>query len=667
MFVQKITSLPRIFKSSIIIIFDIFMIPACLIASFSLRLGYLFIPPGIFDNKLTILILGAPLIAIPIFLFFGLYRAIIRFIGFTIQWSIFKAVVCYSIIWGLVSLITLSSALPRSVIIINFLVTVVCIGGSRLLIQYFLRTFGNSIENNKSADRFVKENVLIYGAGEAGRQLAVGLFQSNKYLLNGFIDDDVTIQGRDIMGLKVISFNDVKEISKKDNIDLILLAIPSLSRMDRNHILKNLLPLKIRVKTLPGLSELTNKFFDPNMIQELEIDDLLMRSAIDSPEESLKLITQDKAILVTGAGGSIGSEICRKIIIREPKLLVLFEISEFNLYTIHKELENICLKISKEKNNYRIPKIIPLLGSIQDKKRLLDIMSTWRPNIVYHAAAYKHVPLVESNISEAINNNIFGTLNLAEASVLNNVENFILISTDKAVNPTNAMGASKRIAELILQGISAEDKIVFDTESLKPLAVKQSTNFCKVRFGNVLGSSGSVVPLFREQIKKGGPITLTHKDITRYFMSISEAVELVMQSALFNQTYSKASEVYLLDMGEPVKIIDLAYRMVELSGLRVKTKTIPDGEIEIIITGLRKGEKLYEELLLTNNAIMTNHPKIWKAKEEFIDWKELSESLTLLKKATDRFNYDDIIKILTLLVEGYKPKHSHLLNIRDKN
>lgn len=655
MIINKITLLKRNLKIAILLFSDAVILIIAILLSFSLRLGYLYFPPSFLENKITLLILLAPLIGISIFIYFGLYREVIRFINIKAGWSIVKAVGLYSVLWGLISLLSGVSGYPRSVVLINFMVSVIGIAGSRLLAKYFLGKVENS--NHKDGKEKVGVNkVLIYGAGSAGRHLAFGLNQSVEYDLCGFIDDDESIQGRNLIGYPVISLREIKYFVESKEVTDILLAIPSITRKERNIILKKLLPLQVRIKTLPGLSYLSNDNSYIDEIQDLEIDDLLMRKSFTSDNKPLVSITKGKVVMVTGAGGSIGSEICRQVLKRSPKILLLIEVSEYALYEVHQELESICLTLKSNQKITTIPKIIPLLGSVQDEGRMGEILKTWSPNILYHAAAYKHVPMVESNLSQGIKNNVFGTYILAKVAIQYNLENFVLISTDKAVNPTNSMGASKRVAELILQALSAEKSIVFDSVNKSSIKIKNSTQFSMVRFGNVLGSSGSVVPLFRKQIKKGGPITLTHKDITRYFMTISEASQLVMQTAAMGGKNKNASQVYVLDMGEPVKIIDLAKRMVELTGLRVKDESFPQGEIEIKITGLRKGEKLYEELLIGNNPIKTSNLKILKASEDYFDWNILQEKLQTLSFASDNNSPELIISVLKELVVGFKPE-----------
>jgi FlaA1/EpsC-like NDP-sugar epimerase len=654
MIINKIISLPRNAQRGILILSDTVLVIGAIYFSFALRLGYFFTPAIVPNNQVILLILLSPIIAIPIFSYFRMYHTVIRYISSKSNWSMVKAIMLYSILWGLLSILSGGSGFPLSVLLINFMVALICVGGSRMIAQFVLIKFENT--NQKIQSNNTNNKILIYGAGSAGRQLAVALNHSPEYDMCGFIDDNKALQGRELIGNLVISIGEADYFAKDNKITDIFLAIPSITREERNVILKSLLQLKVRIKTLPGLSHLSNGNLGVDNIIDLDLEDLLMRDTVNSDEEPLNKITKGKVVMVTGAGGSIGSEICRQIVKRSPKIILLLEISEYSLYKIHKELENICYKLKSNERLINLPKIIPALGSVQDEKRITELIETWNPDILYHAAAYKHVPIVEKNLSEGIKNNVLGTLVLVKVAIEQGLNHFVLISTDKAVKPTNAMGASKRVAELILQAIASEDFIVFDSNNKSPIEVKQNTSFSMVRFGNVLGSSGSVVPLFREQISRGGPVTLTHKDITRYFMTISEASKLVMHAAAMTDKNKNVSEVYLLDMGKPIKIFQLAKRMIELSGLQVKDETLPHGDIEIKITGLRKGEKLYEELLIGNNPIKTGNSKIFKANEEFIHWDNLKEKLQILRFAVENKDQKMIVNTLEELVTGYNPQ-----------
>lgn len=444
----------------------------------------------------------------------------------------------------------------------------------------------------------------------------------------GLLDDDDRLHGHVLNGLPVYNPVDLEFLVSELDISDVLLAMPSVNRKRRNEILANIRQVRVGVRTLPCLTELAQGRVHISDIRELDVDDLLGRDPVIPNFILLAKNIQDKVVLVTGAGGSIGGELCRQIIAVGPRKLLLVEISEFALYAIHQELE--------EKLAGRDVHLVPLLASVQDEERMREIMSTWRPDTVYHAAAYKHVPLVEHNPAEGIKNNVLGTLTAAQAAARNGVADFVLISTDKAVRPTNIMGASKRMAEMVLQALAA---------------TTAGTKFTMVRFGNVLGSSGSVVPRFRQQIRDGGPITLTHPEITRYFMTIPEAAQLVIQAGAM----AKGGDVFVLDMGEPVKIIDLARRMVELSGLQVKDDENPDGDIEIEITGLRPGEKLYEELLIGDNPMPTSHPRIMKAHEGYMNWSELSQRLAALQRVLELNDVGVLRLMLQEIVSGYAP------------
>jgi len=480
-------------------------------------------------------------------------------------------------------------------------------------------------ENGKNTSERI--NVLIYGAGSAGRQLSIALTQSAEYNPVAFMDDNNELNRQSINGLDVISRDGLERLIETKKVTEVLLAIPSLTRAKRNEIINYLEPYALLVRSLPGVSEVAQGRVKVADLREVSIKDVLGREAIVSSKKLLSLNITNKVVMVTGAGGSIGSELCRQILYLKPQVLILFELSEFALYNIDKELGNITTPSTK---------ILPVLGSVINRNRLSQIMKRFDVHTIYHAAAFKHVPMVESNNAEGVSNNIFGTLNCAQVAIDHGVETFVLISTDKAVRPTNTMGATKRVAEMVLQA----------------LAVKRKTRFSMVRFGNVLDSSGSVVPLFREQIKGGGPITVTDPEILRYFMSIPEAVELVIQAGAMG----KGGDLFVLDMGEPVLILDLARKMIRLSGLMVKDELNPDGDIEIKYTGLRPGEKLYEELLIGDNISKTSNPMIMRAKEEMLAWDDLKLILDELEKAVDSGDQDKLRQLLIKAVPGFKPQ-----------
>ncbi|NTG50048.1 polysaccharide biosynthesis protein [Agrobacterium rhizogenes] len=570
------------------------------------------------------------LVAIPIFIVLGLYRAIFRYAGMSAFMTVVKAVAIYALAFMTIFTAISVPGVPRTVGILQPLLLLIAIGLSRMWTRYWL---GNAYQRLLNRNQLAK--VLIYGAGASGRQLSGALANSAELNVVGYLDDDRNLHGSIMGGLPIYDPTDLPALVVSGDIKGVLLALPNASRQRRNEILESMRKARVTVRTMPDLTALAQGRVAVSDLRELDIEDLLGRNVIAPDRALIDKNIRGKVVMVTGAGGSIGSELCRQILKNGPSCLLLVEQNEFGLYAIHGELE----KAAATTGNSEI-RIIPFLASIRDDRRLRQIMEAWRPKTVYHAAAYKHVPLVEYNPVEGIRNNVLGTLTTAEVARDCGVEDFVLISTDKAVRPTNIMGASKRLAEMVLQAMDADRKPGAD-----------GTNFAMVRFGNVLGSSGSVVPLFRQQIRDGGPITLTHPDITRYFMTIPEASQLVIQAGAM----SGGGDVFLLDMGEPVRIADLARRMVELSGLTVRDEDEPDGDIELEITGLRPGEKLYEELLIGDNPQSTSHPRIMRAKEDFLPWPELSKKLAALQAALDENDVPLVRGLLQNLVSGYAP------------
>jgi len=679
--------MPRPAKRSILIATDSVLLIGALWLSFSLRLDNWYWPAGGVNNPIVLLVLFSPVFAVPVFTHFGLYRAIIRYLGMRAVWSIVRAVMVYAALWGLVAFLSGVQGVPRSVVPINAMVAVLAVGGSRMFARWLLHKIEDSVRirhvrGGADAVEYHQTRVVIFGAGAAGRQLAVGLGQSRECILLAFVDDGIELHGRDLMDVPIISKEKLPAFVASHEVDDILLAMPSISRKQRGLIIEHLRPLNVRIRTLPGLIAMAQGKADYADLHDLDINDLLAREPAEPDEVMLQEQVTGKAVMVTGAGGSIGSELCRQILQRKPKVLLLFELSEFSLYTLHNELLDTLHYLTNEQRNNGavglVPTIIPLLGSVADENRVSDLISTWKPSIIYHAAAVKHVPIVEHNIAECVKNNVLGTLVMAKVAIEHQVKRFILVSTDKAVNPTNAMGASKRCCELILQALAAEQTPSFEPMwDGKPSAqIARTTQLAMVRFGNVLGSSGSVVPYFRQQIAQGGPITLTHQDIIRYFMTIPEAAQLVLQTGAMaggaskgigagvsndisagirDSRVSSEAEVYVLDMGEPVKIIDLARRMVELSGFRIKDENSPEGDIAIEVVGLRPGEKLYEELLIGNNPQATQHPRIMKANEKFLRWSELQPMITTLRIAAVNGDVMMIRSMLQVLVPEYKP------------
>lgn len=558
-------------------------------------------------------------ISIAGFVRLGLYRAVLRYIGSQAFTAIVAGVGISTI--ALVLLAYYGSVdLPRTVPFIYAAFALVFVGGARSLMRSLV---GAGMSRRG-------EPVVIYGAGVSGRQTAIALAQSHEYHPIAFVDDDESLQGTVIQGLHVHAPQELRKLIKQKATARVLLAMPSASRSRRQEIINQLEPLSVKVMTLPAMADLVSgdKLFSD--VKEVEIEDLLGRDSVAPRQHLLAANIKGKVVMVTGAGGSIGSELCRQILKQEPKKLVLFELSEFALYSIERELIATAQELNLQ------VEILPMMGSVQRENRVQAVMQSFKVQTVYHAAAYKHVPLVEQNVVEGVRNNIFGTLYTARAAIAAKVETFVLVSTDKAVRPTNVMGTTKRMAELALQALSKED---------------HQTRFCMVRFGNVLGSSGSVVPLFRKQIANGGPITVTHPKITRFFMTIPEASQLVIQAGAMG----KGGDVFVLDMGKPVKIVDLAKKMIRLSGFKVKNEANPEGDIAIEFTGLRPGEKLYEELLIGDDVIGTDHERIMTANEIYLPWAELELILNRLDNACHEFNHEAIREILLAAPTGFAP------------
>ena len=620
---------PRTIKRAIALMVDFVAIILAFWLAFSLRYSTLYNPPL---EQLWIFLL-APVVAIPIFIKFGLYRAIVRYLGMRAIWTVVKAISLYTLIFAVIILLVgaeLTGVVPRTVYGINILILLVFAGGSRLIARWW---FSQYMPDHAiiSTQHFRASPILIYGGGDAGAQLAVGLRMARHLRPVAYIDDDTSLVGQQISGLTVYPFDKLSHLIEKHHITEILLAMPSASRSRRNDIIRQLEPFPIHVRTLPSLSDIATGKVRVTDVQEVDIADLLGREQVLPIESLLQANIREKVVMVTGAGGSIGSELCRQIIKLEPTTLVLFELNEFGLYSIEQELH----KIASEGIA-----IYALLGSVQDQQRVEAVCQKFSVKTIYHAAAYKHVPLVEHNASEGIQNNVFGTLSCAKAAIASNVDTFVLISTDKAVRPTNTMGASKRLAELILQALAND------------IEQKGNTRFTMVRFGNVLGSSGSVVPLFRQQIASGGPITVTDPRIIRYFMTIPEAAELVIQAGALGQ----GGDVFVLDMGEPVHILDMAKRMIHLSGYVERDNDHPEGDIEIVYTGLRPGEKLYEELLIGDKVSETEHQKIMRAEENIVPWSELSVTLSALHHANKKGDCEGVRDILVDVVDGFAPQ-----------
>jgi FlaA1/EpsC-like NDP-sugar epimerase len=635
---QKFRNLPRRSKQAIAIGFDIGAAWFTLWLAFSFRFNLLFWPSE--PQKLIFLV--APIIAIPLFIHFGLYRAVIRYTGFAAMQSIAKAVGAYGSVFALLIYSLQPEGIPRSIGLLQPLLYLIFIAISRASVRFWLN------KDTPSSKDTTAERLLIYGAGDAGIQIANALSHAKHYAIVGFMDDDASLHNKTINGWPVYDPAELNDTLAQHKIDGVLLALPSISKARRFEILESFRDKSIHVRSLPSLSDITSGSLSLADIHELDVDDLLGRTPIAPDADLMAKTIAGKVVLVTGAGGSIGSELCRHILSQNPRVLLLLDHSEYGLYTIHQEL----VARKDPLSPFAQTQLIPLLVNVRDTARLALIFNKWRPETVYHAAAYKHVPMVEHNVSEGVATNVLGTFNTAHAALQAGVSHFVLISTDKAVRPTNVMGASKRMAELVLQAMAAQ--------------VAQSTantTYTMVRFGNVLDSSGSVVPLFRRQIKEGGPITLTHPEITRYFMTIPEAAQLVIQAAAM----AKGGDVFVLDMGESVRIMDLAKRMVALSGQSIRSAEHPDGDIEIKITGLRPGEKLFEELLIGDNPSRSEHPKIMRAAEDYLMWDALTPYLDKLVLDLNNNNTQEIKTTLAHLVNGYNSDSSMVDWLTAKN
>ena len=628
-------ALPLVAKRLLVVALDVVLSVLSVWCAMYLRLDQVGLPVA----QQGLVYLLAPLLAVPIFVRFGLYRAIFRYTGMAALATTAKAVGLYTAVFLGSLLLARWDGVPRTVGLIQPLIFLVLVGASRTVARFWLAGWSGKA-------RHTEGRLLIYGAGEAGVQTASALGVGRRIVLLGFVDDDTSKVGRSINGINILRTSDVPDAVARLGVTDILLAMPSLARARRNEIIEQLRELPVHVRTLPGLVDLASGRVAIQDFQELDVEDLLGRTPVPPDPALLARNLAGQIVLVTGSGGSIGSELCRQILLEGPTQLVLIEHSEFALYTIHSELTRLCQERA-------LPvEIHPLLASVRNYARLREICHQFKPATVYHAAAYKHVPLVESNPAEGVMNNIFGTLNMARAAMDSGAAHFVLVSTDKAVRPTNVMGATKRIAELVLQALADSRSVQFDANGVAGGAeVPNHTLFAMVRFGNVLGSSGSVVPLFRQQLRDGGPVTVTHEDVTRYFMTIPEAAQLVLQAGAM----ARGGDVFVLDMGQPVRILDLARRMAKLSGLSLRDATQPDGDIEIQITGLRPGEKLYEELLIGDNPQPTGHERIMKANEDFIAWSTLQPVLQKLWLAAQDNDDRRIKAALLQLVHGYVP------------
>jgi FlaA1/EpsC-like NDP-sugar epimerase len=617
--IDNILNMPRIKKRAIALSVDTLICLVTVAIAYWIRLGEWVIPHGT-----QWISYAAALLAIPLFITSGLYRAIFRYAGWGALMGVVRACALFGIVYCIVFAAIGVPGIPRTIGVLQPLLLFLAIGFSRAVARYWL---GGGYQQLLRLGK--RRRVLIYGAGSAGRQLAAALANSDEMQVVAFIDDDPTLQGSVLNGKQIYGPEDLSQrIDDLEIVDL-LLAIPSASRQRRNEIIDSLASSHVSVRTLPGVADLAHGKVTVNDLRELDIEDLLGRDPVAPNQLLLAKNIADKTVLVTGAGGSIGSELCRQILALRPKALMLVEQGEYNLYAIEQDL-----LARRAAGNSGEAQIIPLLASVQDEKRIDQILGEWKPDTIYHAAAYKHVPLVEHNPAEGVRNNVFGTLNVAQLAEKHGVSDFVLISTDKAVRPTNVMGATKRLAEMVLQAMAAKGG---------------ATRFSMVRFGNVLGSSGSVVPLFRRQIKEGGPVTVTHEEVTRYFMTIPEAAQLVIQAGAM----AKGGEVFVLDMGEPVRIVDLARRMIELSGLSVKDYANLEGDIAIEVIGLRPGEKLYEELLIGDDPQETSHPLIMKAHDGFLAIGTLDPKLRDIRETARAGRNDQLRQLIKSLVPEF--------------
>jgi FlaA1/EpsC-like NDP-sugar epimerase len=609
----RLQNLERIYKQFIMLFVDILTLLFALWLAFVLRIGEPFPVDYIYPSSW--IFIAVPVIMIPLFVKLGLYRAVLQYIGIKVITTTFQATTIACLIVGFLMMFFRESNLPRSVLPIFWFIVNVFVITSRFLFKGYLYSWDSFVNSRKQT--------IIYGAGNAGVQLVESLKKSTVYAPIAFIDDDETKHGTILNSLDVFPFEKIDSLIKKKDAKILLFAVPSVGDKQRTRILKKLTKYPLEVKILPSVDNIVNGIVSLDTIKHVGVADILGRDSVEPNQKLLERNINKKNVLITGAGGSIGSELARQIVNFGPSKIVLLDNSEFNLYTIHQELSSLIINI----------KIIPALCTATNYYQLKKIISQHQIQTIYHAAAYKHVPMVEMNIVSGVYNNVVGTYNIAKVADELNVDSMVLVSTDKAVRPTNVMGASKRFAELVLQAFSD----------------KSSTCFSMVRFGNVLDSAGSVVPLFRKQIKKGGPVTVTHRNITRYFMTIPESVQLVLQAGAM----AKGGDVFVLDMGESIKIIDLAYKMIHLSGLTPIDNENPDGDIRIEFTGLRPGEKLYEELLIGNDVVQSEHPRIMQAKENKLPLEEVMKCIEIIKSARENQDETLVKEFLLKYVDGY--------------
>jgi len=634
---SRILNLNRRIKKLIIIFVDYISI----ICSFYFSSYILFKDVEIHNIGYWIVIYIPPVIAIIFYYYSNLYQNILRFMHTGTFFTLFLGASFYSIFLGLIPLLFLNdSSFAMSLIVVNFLTLIFLLTITRLFARWLL------VSRDKNSHQ---KNIIIYGAGDAGVQIANALLIGGNYKPIAFIDDDNELHNTRISDIRVYSFDGIINVINKYDAKEILIAIPSLSDQSRKELFARLENITINIRTLPDIDEIVSGNVTVEDIRSIEIEDLLQREVIKPKTELLEKNINNKAVLITGAGGSIGSEIARQVLKYKPSIIILYEANEYSLYSIEKEIKNNIEELQASNTD-----LISILGILDNFDILKELLSKYAVNTVYHAAAYKHVPLVEANQVQGVRNNIFGSLNIIIAAIQSNIENFVLISTDKAVRPTSLMGATKRFTEIIIQSLSnAKDNSLSEINLFGNKVKPKNTSFSIVRFGNVLNSSGSVVPLFKEQIKNKGPITVTDPNITRFFMSTREAVELVIQAGAM----AKGGDIFILDMGEPITILDLAKKMIKLSGYDVAGESESNKTIEIIYTGLRPGEKLYEELFIDPVKEITLHPKIFKTKQEFLSIEDLNHYLELLQNASIINDSMNIYNILTKAIPEYVPKN----------
>lgn len=621
---QRLLGLPRLAKRGVFLTADIMMSMVCLFFALALRYGDI-------DNHISPLLLFLYALPPVIGLYFiGFYRGVARIFSDRVMRNVLQLFIVLIVAYEVMNFFEVLTAIPRSVPILFLFLFFVWLWGSRLSIREILER-SNGSQHKYLKDEEVQENVIIYGAGAAGRELFDALERSHKYTTVAFVDDNLQLAGGYLLGIKIHDAAETVELVDKLDVSQVFLAMPSISRARRRQIIDEFAEVSVKIKQLPSLHEIADGQVTVSTMRPVDILDVLDRQTVEPDAMLLSKNITGKNILVTGAGGSIGSELCRQIIKNKPQCLILYELSEYALYSIHQELKN------QQTLNpaYADIQIIAMIGNVTNEDKLIRVFKKYRIHTVYHAAAYKHVPIVEHNPFEGVINNSKGTYHCAYAALQAKVETFVLISTDKAVRPTNIMGASKRLAELVCQGLSQ---------------VNSKTCFSMVRFGNVLGSSGSVIPLFTKQIEQGGPITVTHQDVTRYFMTIPEAASLVIQAGAM----ATGGEVFVLDMGEPVKIVDLAKRMIYLTGCKLKDKNNPEGDMEIVVTGLRPGEKLYEELIIgDDNVEPTQHPLIRQAMEQSFPLMDIENMLSQLTRRAQPHDVEWLKEEFKYFVEGY--------------